>query len=525
MASCPPSCSFVTGGRRRTRPGPGRLDARASVSTTTGAARPRPWPTGSPRRGIDGPARGLLARCSGARRPRPSSSRRRPTAYRSSTDDRLGECAVRVVDRARSSAELAKEDLWRMVQDQPSRGALPGRRRVPRRVDGADAVPGAAMPCGARRRGREGARRRRGLGGRSRTATSSRRSWPTPPGPTSTSSSGSWWTRSVSVVRYTAAAAVPAAQQRQRGGPRRARPPAACRGGDARRRTPATEAARVAPPRSGRVRLFVCPCTTSTRRNGSSPAPSDRPDSGRSSSRPERARGWPACRCEKEQVQILADRVNDVLDQFAAARPCESTRPEDNDPLATPIEDEFRVGTMSLAWDADRAVVVIEAFDADIPEATEDDEDGGRPTCREFLESMASAAVGPGGARARPGPLLRPPRARPSCRPAGHPARSAADRSTRPGTSARGPTGTSAERMDGPRSAAEVELVVEALTHGDLDVVGQITDSSNIALLCEVPGRGRRGGSSHRCSGRRDLQADSRRAAALGLSGRDPGRS
>src|SRR4029450_12744165 len=42
--------------------------------------------------------------------------------------------------------------------------------------------------------------------------------------------------------------------------------------------------------------------------------------------------------------------------------------------------------------------------------------------------------------------------------------------------------------MDGPRSAAEVEVVVEALTHGDLEVVGQITDSSNIALLCEVQG-------------------------------------
>ena len=31
-------------------------------------------------------------------------------------------------------------------------------------------------------------------------------------------------------------------------------------------------------------------------------------------------------------------------------------------------------------------------------------------------------------------------------------------------------------------------MVVEALTHGDLDVVGQITESSNIALLCEVTG-------------------------------------
>ena len=42
--------------------------------------------------------------------------------------------------------------------------------------------------------------------------------------------------------------------------------------------------------------------------------------------------------------------------------------------------------------------------------------------------------------------------------------------------------------MDGPRSAAEVEVVVEALIRGDLEVVGQITDSSNIALLCEVQG-------------------------------------
>jgi uncharacterized repeat protein (TIGR03843 family) len=42
--------------------------------------------------------------------------------------------------------------------------------------------------------------------------------------------------------------------------------------------------------------------------------------------------------------------------------------------------------------------------------------------------------------------------------------------------------------MDGPRSAAEVEAVVEALTGGDLEIVGQITDSSNIALLCEVQG-------------------------------------
>jgi uncharacterized repeat protein (TIGR03847 family) len=91
--------------------------------------------------------------------------------------------------------------------------------------------------------------------------------------------------------------------------------------------------------------------------------------------------------CEKEQVQILADRVNDVLDQFAGE--AATTSPEDNDPLATPIEDEFRVATLSLAWDPSRAVVVIEAFDADIPEVAEDDDEA-TDVPEEFLESMAS---------------------------------------------------------------------------------------------------------------------------------------
>ncbi len=91
--------------------------------------------------------------------------------------------------------------------------------------------------------------------------------------------------------------------------------------------------------------------------------------------------------CEKEQVQILADRVNDVLNQFAGE--AATTSPEDNDPLATPIEDEFRVATLSLAWDPSRAVVVIEAFDADIPEAAEDDDEA-TDVPEEFLESMAS---------------------------------------------------------------------------------------------------------------------------------------
>jgi uncharacterized repeat protein (TIGR03847 family) len=105
--------------------------------------------------------------------------------------------------------------------------------------------------------------------------------------------------------------------------------------------------------------------------------------------------------CEKEQVSILAERVDDVLDQFAG----ETAEPaaEDNEPLATPIEDEFRVVTLSLAWDPSRSVVVIEAFDADLPEAGDDDDEA-TEVPEEFLASMASrtsvrVVLSPGQAR------------------------------------------------------------------------------------------------------------------------------
>ena len=81
--------------------------------------------------------------------------------------------------------------------------------------------------------------------------------------------------------------------------------------------------------------------------------------------------------CEKQQVSVLADRVNDILDQFAGGSAAEpgAAADEDNAPLTAPIEDEFRVATLALAWDPVRSVVVIEAFDADLPEVGEDDEE------------------------------------------------------------------------------------------------------------------------------------------------------
>ncbi len=81
---------------------------------------------------------------------------------------------------------------------------------------------------------------------------------------------------------------------------------------------------------------------------------------------------------EKEQVSVLAERVNDLLDEVDATADVPEA-PQDNEPLSSPIDDEFRVSTMSLAWEADREVVIIECHDREV--ALEPDESG-----RELVE-------------------------------------------------------------------------------------------------------------------------------------------
>lgn len=67
---------------------------------------------------------------------------------------------------------------------------------------------------------------------------------------------------------------------------------------------------------------------------------------------------------EKQQVQVLADRVDQLLDEvarrFGADIPPQSSDVGDVDPLVAPIDAEFRVGTMGLGWDADAQAVVVE---------------------------------------------------------------------------------------------------------------------------------------------------------------------
>lgn len=72
---------------------------------------------------------------------------------------------------------------------------------------------------------------------------------------------------------------------------------------------------------------------------------------------------------EKQQVQALAERIDELLDEVMASNATEGLIPavaplglEDTDPLEQPIEEEFRAGTMTLSWDPDDQRLVIEVF-------------------------------------------------------------------------------------------------------------------------------------------------------------------
>ncbi len=106
---------------------------------------------------------------------------------------------------------------------------------------------------------------------------------------------------------------------------------------------------------------------------------------------------------EKQQVSTLAERVNDLLDDFARGEEADAVADavEDIAPLATPIEDEFRVGAMSLGWDAERNVLILECHDGQ--EALEVDDEG-EPTLEpehpgEF-ETVLRVVIEPAQARA-----------------------------------------------------------------------------------------------------------------------------
>jgi uncharacterized repeat protein (TIGR03847 family) len=104
---------------------------------------------------------------------------------------------------------------------------------------------------------------------------------------------------------------------------------------------------------------------------------------------------------EKTQVEALAERIDELLDEVVRRTggnaPVPAVAPPevyDTAPLETPIDEEFRVGTMALAWDGAeermileaQALVEIEAESEDDLETAEEqllqDEENGPPLLR-----------------------------------------------------------------------------------------------------------------------------------------------
>lgn len=90
---------------------------------------------------------------------------------------------------------------------------------------------------------------------------------------------------------------------------------------------------------------------------------------------------------EKEQTQLLASEIDELLDQLMATEGNRWSVPEstpdelvDDEPLEQPVESEFRTGAMSLGWDPATAQIVIEAFPLEDVEAEDDDEPIGPPS-------------------------------------------------------------------------------------------------------------------------------------------------
>ncbi|GAA0602162.1 DUF3090 domain-containing protein [Actinomadura livida] len=100
---------------------------------------------------------------------------------------------------------------------------------------------------------------------------------------------------------------------------------------------------------------------------------------------------------EKFQVTLLAERLEELLDEVLRRSggdvPVPAVAPselQDDAPLDQPVEEEFKVGTMALAWDPEDEQVVIEA--QEVTEAEEDAEVGEEDPAIAVLRVRISAA-------------------------------------------------------------------------------------------------------------------------------------
>jgi uncharacterized repeat protein (TIGR03847 family) len=82
---------------------------------------------------------------------------------------------------------------------------------------------------------------------------------------------------------------------------------------------------------------------------------------------------------EKVQVSLLAEKLDELLVEanrrFGIELPAADPAPADNEPLDIPLDEEFRVGTLGLAFDVDTTTVVIEAIAVGEGEAEEEEDE------------------------------------------------------------------------------------------------------------------------------------------------------
>ncbi|MER7011326.1 DUF3090 domain-containing protein [Saccharopolyspora sp. NPDC000359] len=104
---------------------------------------------------------------------------------------------------------------------------------------------------------------------------------------------------------------------------------------------------------------------------------------------------------EKQQVSVLAERIGALLEEvqrrFHADLP--NQVPDelvDTEPLQVPVDEEFRVGTMGLGWDAETEAVVVELLavtDEELDESVVlDDTEEGPDALRVFLSPAHARA-------------------------------------------------------------------------------------------------------------------------------------
>ena len=114
---------------------------------------------------------------------------------------------------------------------------------------------------------------------------------------------------------------------------------------------------------------------------------------------------------EKVQVQVLAERLDQLLDELeergVTASRCPAGSATDTEPLDEPLVEAFRATTLTLGWDADAGRVLVEAraeaIEIEIEDADEDEDDDAEAPGRGRRRRAASSSLDASHRRVDPG--------------------------------------------------------------------------------------------------------------------------